>query len=83
MIFQQKSFAVWKMENRINVNLVKDSSGAGNLYRLLVFNLGTVGSIAALIAFAQSMFKERHFGWPLLVVSVICFIVALVVSTWI
>lgn len=67
----------------INVNLVRDSTGAATLYRMLVFNLGTVGSIAALIAFAQSMFREKKMEWKLLLVSGACFAAALFFSSWV
>lgn len=63
------------------MNLVRDSSGAAMLYRMLVFNLGTVGSIAALIGFAQSMFRERKPGWFLIGISAICFALALALAT--
>ena len=67
----------------INVNLVRDSTGAATLYRMLVFNLGTVGSIAALIAFAQSMFREKKMDKKPLVVSGIYFAAALFFSSWV
>ena len=67
----------------INVNLVRDASGTATVYRMLVFNLGTVGSIAALIGFAQSMFQEKRIGWKLLLVSAVCFALALIFSRFV
>lgn len=63
----------------INVNLVREGT-ANNLFRLLVFNLGTVGSITALIACAQSMFKDRAINNKLLCISGICFIVSMLLA---
>lgn len=64
----------------INVNLVKDGTAASSLLRLLIFNLGTVGSITALIACAQSMFKDKSINKPMLIISAICFLVAIVLA---
>lgn len=63
----------------INVNLVREGA-TFNLFRLLVFNLGTVGSITALIACAQSMFKDKSLNYKMLGISGICFAVAIILA---
>lgn len=66
----------------INVNLVKETSGANAMFRLLVFNLGTVASIAMLISFANIMF-EKSVNQYLVGVGAVCFMLALFFATWI
>lgn len=66
----------------INVNLVKETSGANAMFRLLVFNLGTVASIAMLISFANLMF-EKSINKCLIGVGAVCFMLALFFATWI
>lgn len=61
----------------INVNLVKDGQTGSELTRILVFNLGTVGSIFALISCVQSMLKEKKVNWILIGLSALCFLVAI------
>ena len=64
----------------INVDLVKESSGMGNMYKMICFNLGTVGSIALLISFAQSMFSDGNIHWLLAGIGTVCFVAAMFVS---
>lgn len=61
----------------INVNLVKEGSDGAYLIRLLVFNLGTVGSIFALIGCVQSMLKSEGINKCLVGLSVLCFLAAI------
>ena len=67
----------------INVDLVRNSTGADTMFRMLVFNLAMVGSIAMLISFVQIIIKNRSINAYLLFVGVLCFAAALFFSTWI
>lgn len=64
----------------INVDLVKDSSGMGTMAKMICFNLGTVGSIALLISFAQSMFSDGKIHCLLAGIGMACFVAAMFVS---
>ncbi len=67
----------------INVDLVRNSTGAGTMFRMLVFNLAMVGSIGLLISFVQIIIKNRSINVYLLFVGILCFAAALFFSTWI
>ena len=70
----------------INVGLVRDSTGAGTVFRMLVFNFGTVGSIAILIGFVQRMISSKpvnqHMLWIEVGIGLACFVAASVFATW-
>ena len=66
----------------INVGLARESTETGIAFRMLIFNLGTVGSIAMLISFAQTMIKSKDVNKSLLCIGVACFAVALVLAAW-
>lgn len=64
----------------INFNIVKDGTGADYLFRMLVFNCGTIGSIAFLIAFASSIMREGKNNWILIGIGCLFFLVSFLVS---
>lgn len=66
----------------INVGLARESTETGAAFRMLVFNLGTVGSIAMLISFAQTMIKSKDVNKSLLCIGMACFAVALLLAAW-
>ncbi len=63
----------------INVDWVKDSSGMGTMAKTICFNLGTVGSIALLISFVQSMFSDGNIHWLLAGIGTVCLVAAMFV----
>ena len=66
----------------INVGLAREGTETDTAFRMLVFNLGTVGSIAMLISFAQTMIKSRSLNKSLLCIGMACFAVALLLAAW-
>lgn len=64
----------------INISLVKDGNGVNMLFRMLVFNLGTVGSIAVLIGFANSIIRDK-INKVLLGIGGVCFAIAILLAT--
>lgn len=67
----------------INVDLVRNGTGADTMFQMLVFNLAMVGSIGLLISFVQIIIKNRSINAYLLFVGILCFAAALFFSTWI
>ena len=57
----------------INVDLVRNGTGADTMFQMLVFNLAMVGSIAMLISFVQIIIKNRSINAYLLFVGILCF----------
>lgn len=66
----------------INVNLAKDSAGTDAMVRMLVFNCGTIGSIAFLIAFASSVMKDGKLNLSLILIGTVLFLVSLCVANF-
>ncbi|WP_303164137.1 dCTP deaminase [Mitsuokella multacida] len=66
----------------INVNLAKDSAGTDAMVRMLVFNCGTIGSIAFLIAFASSVMKDGKLNLPLILIGTVLLLVSLCVASF-